>query len=62
MLEYTKLVLQKVSFNRELFSKELRKAFKWLQKEELVMLQAWCIVTFSDSYHDVISEVFRNVS
>jgi hypothetical protein len=62
MLEYTKLVLQKVSFNRELFSKELRKAFKWLQKDELVMLQAWCIVTFSDSYHDVISEVFRNVS
>jgi hypothetical protein len=62
MLEYTKLVLQKVSFNRELFSKELRKAFKWLQKDELVMLQAWCIITFSDSYHDVISEVFRNVS
>jgi hypothetical protein len=62
MLEYTKLVLQKVSFNRELFSKELRKAFKWLQKDELVILQAWCIVTFSDSYHDVISEVFRNVS
>jgi hypothetical protein len=62
MLEYTKLVLQKVSFNRELFSKELRKAFKWLQKDELVMLQAWCIVTFSDSYHDVISEVFRNAS
>jgi len=62
MLEYTKLVLQKVSFNRELFSKELRKAFKWLQKDELVMLQAWCIVTFSDSYHDVITEVFRNVS
>jgi hypothetical protein len=62
MLEYTKTVLQKVSFNRELFSKELRKAFKWLQKEELVMLQAWCILMFSDQYHDVISEVFRNLS
>lgn len=61
MLEYTKTVLHKVSFNRELFSKELRKAFKWLQKEELIMLQAWCIVTFNDSYHDVINEVFHNV-
>jgi hypothetical protein len=62
MLEYTKTVLQKVSFNRELFAKELRKAFKWLKKEELVLLQAWCIATFSDSYHDLISEVFRNLS
>jgi hypothetical protein len=62
MLEYTKTVLQKVSFNRELFSKELRKAFKWLQKEELILLQAWCLVTFSDTYKDVISEVFRNLS
>ena len=62
MLEYTKTVLHKVSFNRELFTKELRKAFKWLQKEELVMLQAWCVLTFSDRYHDVISEVFRNLS
>ncbi len=62
MLEYTKTVLQKVSFNRELFSKELRKAFKWLQKEELVVLHAWCLVTFNDTYRDVIREVFRNLS
>lgn len=62
MLEYTKTVLQKVSFNRELFSKELRKAFRWLQKEELIMLQAWCLLTFSDRYPDVINEVFRNLS
>lgn len=62
MLEYTKTVLQKVSFNRELFSKELRKAFKWLQKDELVLLQAWCLATFSDSYQDVITEVFRNLN
>lgn len=62
MLEYQKNVLQKVSFNPELFAKELRKAFKWLQKEELVMLQAWCILMFNDRYHDVISEVFRNLS
>lgn len=62
MLEYTKTVLQKVSFNRELFSKELGKAFKWLHKEELILLQAWCVVTFSDTYQDVISEAFRNLT
>jgi hypothetical protein len=62
MLEYTKTVLQKVSFNRELFARELRKAFKWLRKDELVLLHAWCLLTFSDTYQDVISEVFRNVS
>jgi len=62
MLEYQKIVLQKVSFSRELFAQELCKAFRWLQKEELVLLQAWCLVTFSDQYHDLISDVFRNLS
>lgn len=62
MLEYTKTVLQKVSFSRELFTKELRKAFKWLQKDELVLLQAWCLATFSDTYQDIVSEVFHNLS
>ena len=31
MLEYTKLILRKVSFSRELFGKELKKSTKWLK-------------------------------
>ncbi|HPK05703.1 MAG TPA: hypothetical protein PK908_07405 [Bacteroidales bacterium] len=61
MLEYTKTILQKVSFSKELFSRELRKSFKWLQKDELVMLYAWCLLTFNESYQDIIREVFKNL-
>ena len=50
MFEYTKTILNKVSFNKELFSKELRKSFRWLKKEEIIALQAWCIITFGNVY------------
>lgn len=61
MLEYTKTILQKVSFSKELFSRELRKSFKWLQKDELITLYAWCLLTFNESYQDIIREVFKNL-
>ena len=38
MLEYSKTILQKVSFNRDLFKKELNKAIRFLKREEIVML------------------------
>jgi hypothetical protein len=61
MLEYTKLILRKVSFSRELFGKELKKSIKWLKKEEVVALQAWCLVTFGDRYGDIIQQTFRHM-
>lgn len=60
MLKYTKTVLQKVSFNRDLFHKELNKSVKWLKRDEIILLQAWCIINFGNIYQDVISEVFNN--
>jgi len=62
MFEYTKMILQKVSFNRELFSKELKKSFRWLKKEEILALQAWCVITFGHQYADVISDVFNSIN
>ena len=41
MLEYTKTVLQKVSFDARLFSKELQKAIARLLPSELEELKAW---------------------
>jgi len=41
MLEYTKTVLQKVSFDARLFSKELRKAINRLLPNELEELKEW---------------------
>ena len=41
MLEYTKTVLQKVSFDAKLFSKELKKAVSRLLPYEIEELKLW---------------------
>ncbi len=41
MLEYYKTVLQKVSFDVKLFSKELKKAITKLLPDEIEELKAW---------------------
>lgn len=41
MLEYTKTVLKKVSFDTKLFCKELKKAIKRLLPEEIEELKYW---------------------
>ncbi len=41
MLEYSKLILSKMSFDRELVRKEYSKAIKHLNDEERMELQAW---------------------
>ncbi len=58
MLKYTETVLQKVSFNKVLFKKELQKSLRWLRKDEIIVLQTWCVLNFGSMYMDVINEVF----
>jgi len=41
MFEYTKVVLQKVSFNKDLFKRELEKAINRLLPYELKELYLW---------------------
>jgi len=41
MFEYTKIVLEKVSFNKELFKKELEKAVNRLLPYEIKELYFW---------------------
>jgi DNA replication protein DnaD len=41
MFEYTKAILEKVSFNKELFKKELEKALKRLLPYEIKELYFW---------------------
>jgi hypothetical protein len=42
VLEYSKMVLEKVSFDKKLFKKELRKALRWIKKDEVRQLILWC--------------------
>lgn len=46
MLEYSKMILEKVSFEPLIFKKELRKALRQSTKEEYKQLMDWCRKTF----------------
>ena len=48
MLEYTKTVLRKVSFDARLFSRELQKAIKRLLPNELEELRNWLLLFTTD--------------
>ena len=61
MLEYVKTILLKVSFDKILFEKELRKAFRVLVKEEIQELKQWCYDQFSGMYLLVLNKVFSRV-
>lgn len=61
MFEMSKLILQRVSFDKTLFRKEFLKAMKWLKPKERTLLYAWCLANFG-MYRDVILEVFHTVT
>ena len=58
MLEFSKTILSKISFDKYLFKKELQKAIKWLKPKEATLLKVWCLAQFGHLYKDVILEVF----
>ena len=61
MLEFSKKILSKVSFDKDLFKKELKKSTKWMSKNELLQLKIWSLITFSQ-YKKIIIDVFDRVS
>jgi len=58
MLEYFKTILKKVSFDKRLFEKELRKAIKSVLQDELNELKRWCYDNFGHLYENVLEEQF----
>ena len=58
MLELSKTILKRFSFDKELFRKELKKAKNWVKPNEALLLKVWCLAQFGSSYKDVILEVF----
>jgi len=61
MLEFSKKILRKVSFDKNLFRKELQKSTRWLDKKEVMVLKLWALTTFSQ-YKNTILEVFDKLS
>jgi hypothetical protein len=62
MLDYVKMILLKVSFNKALFEKELRKALKVLVPNEIADFRAWCYQEFSRIYRRVLKRVFSELN
>jgi len=62
MLDMSKTILEKVSFDKKLFRKELSKAVKWLKPDEKMMLKVWALTTFGHLYKDVILDVYKSVT
>jgi hypothetical protein len=60
MLEYVKLVLQKVSFDKKLFEKELKKSIQYLnQNHEIEELRDWCYKQFNNQeYAPILDNCF----
>lgn len=59
MLELSKEILLKVSFDPNLFKKELLKALKWLSsQEEVKKLKEWCTLQFESNHSLILKEVF----
>jgi hypothetical protein len=62
LLEYFKIILQKVSFDAKLFEKELRKAINQLIKSDLLVLKKWCYEQFGKIYRSILKSVFSAIS
>jgi coproporphyrinogen III oxidase-like Fe-S oxidoreductase len=59
MLELTKKILVRVSFDPILFQKELSKALGWIKdSEEVRRLKEWCIKEFGNRYPTIIQTAF----
>jgi len=59
MLEYAKTVLNKVSFNKDLFNKEFRKFLRWLQMpNEKYTLYEWCIVNYNEKCQKLLKSKY----
>jgi len=59
MIEFTQKILKAVSFDKQLFQKELNKALKWItDAEETRKFQEWCIVEFGAKYPKIIKSTF----
>ena len=61
ILDYVKVILQKVSFDAKLFEKELRKAIKTLVTDEIKELRAWCSEQFGMMYNQLIEKCFSRM-
>ena len=63
MQEFAKKILRSVSFDPQLFQKELSKTLKWItDAEEIKRFQEWCITEFGAKYPLIIRKAFAQAT
>jgi hypothetical protein len=59
MTEYVKTILQKVSFSRYLFERELRKGLRLILPNEVQEFKDWCYSMFGKDHEPVLNRYFQ---
>ena len=59
MLDYCKTILEKVSFDSNLFEKELRKAMTYIQPHEIKELLHWAHQNLGPNIVEVINKIHK---
>nr|WP_028981052.1 hypothetical protein [Sporocytophaga myxococcoides] len=60
MLEYSIHILEKVSFDKSLFEKELNKSINLLSPQETLQLEKWVEFNYGEKFPDIIKN-FKNL-
>lgn len=55
MLEYAYVILRKLSFDKELFTKELKKCISYLNTDEAKQLKDWVKINYTHEYAELRS-------
>jgi len=59
MLEYSKIILSKISFDKRLFRKEYKKAFRSLDSHERIALKQWVRAEWNVLFNSSKNNVFQ---
>ncbi|MCG8698604.1 MAG: hypothetical protein MI922_11160 [Bacteroidales bacterium] len=62
MLEHQKLLLEQLSYDKDLFRKEIIKSFRWLKSYEIVQLYGWLKDRYGSTHGEIIQDVFEYIA
>jgi hypothetical protein len=62
MLDRQIKLLEKISYDKNLFKREIIKSFRWLKSYEIVLLHKWLKKNYGKTHSDVIRDVFEFIT
>jgi hypothetical protein len=62
MLEHQKNLLEGISYDEELFRKEIIKSFRFLKSFEILQLHFWLKKNYGNSHGEIIKDIFQYIA